>query len=205
MPRYFVIFFFLILLCSCSQEDHTPMEMEVDPIVPVVTDRYNPCEFDLADKEGTYDLLRTWEFISFQTISDGSFYNYKAELTCSARIAVIYKHQSSSENPFQLLLDLKDPAINPSCENYNWFELNAFMNTLKQCFYLNEDRKEIEFLFDEEADVVRIYQSGTFPELAFDELYIKSLQDVSKYEIEANKLYLYPKDSNERMVFIAFN
>lgn len=203
MPRYFVIFFFLILLSSCSQEENIPVELEVDPIVPVVSDRYDPCEFDLAYSEGDFDLLRTWEFVGFQTILTQKFDNYRHQTTCMARFSSVYRFDSTKDDPFQFLLALSEGGDETDCDQK--FELNGCLISIKQCFVWENTTGKIQFLFSEETDVEYLFPSGTLPEFAFDELYLKAIQGTLRYQIESNKLYLYPTEWKERMVYLALD
>ena len=196
-------FFLLIflLICSCVKEEMPNHEEEevVDPIEEVK--RRNICEFDISDRDGTFDLFRTWEFAGFQNPNTQHLDN----LTCMARVANFALNGEDYENMKNITLNLNEEIEESGfCTGFPKFEASTFSYNFHGCFE-NVD-EEISFIVSmEDREYIPKPESTTFPVLEFEENFLKAIQAAKAYQIEKYRLYLYSAESNSRMVFVALD
>ncbi|MBB6326881.1 hypothetical protein FHS59_002509 [Algoriphagus iocasae] len=91
-----------------------------------------------------------------------------------------------------------------NCENYPLFYFKSFNKEINGCYDSNQSG-EILFNFDSENVILTPSNNYTaLPMVDFEQKIENDLSNVEKYVIDHNKLYLFIKGENKKMVFIAF-
>lgn len=194
----------LVLLLACS-DDITLPEVEQPPkeqAPPVPRDPI--CYFELTSVEDDYELLGEWEFVGFQDLQSGEISSY----TCLTRWAHAIK-SGFENNPwdydYPLFLNLRDFEFSGNalgCQGWLQMETITHSTHYIACFQVfNQD--SIYFQVGEEH--IKSDRGGisTFFEIDHHNDYIHGLENTTKFEIEANRLYLYDGSDKYRMVFIS--
>lgn len=191
----------LFFVSSCSSLIDTDPEVIESEIEKIQCNTVDVCCFDLSDQSGDYNLKSKWEFVGYQEEKGTPFDN----LSCLARIAEFALGGEDYDKITRVTLILSEktsPLIN--CENYPLFYFKSFNKEINGCYDSNQSG---EILFNFGSENVILTPSNnytTLPMVDFEQKIENDLSNVEKYEIDHNKLYLYIKGENKKMVFIAF-
>ncbi|MFC4870613.1 hypothetical protein [Negadavirga shengliensis] len=193
----------IVLLLACSDDitlpgaEHPPEE-QVHPV-----DKDPVCHFDLTSEEDDYELLGEWEFVGFQDLKSGEISGY----TCLARWAhaIISGYENNPwDYDYPLFLNLRDVAYSgndPACQGWLQMETITHSTHYIACFQIfNADSLHFQIGEEHIKSDRNIY---TFPEIDHHDNYVHGLENTTRFETEANRLYFYYDSDKYRMVFIS--
>jgi len=202
MKKTLILLSFFIL-SSCIREDSPEIE-EKEPVQkePEKEPFQSICDFDMSAKQGEFSLEGRWEFVGFENLKTGDL-GEKDLSTCTARWAYHAMHEKEENNTFQILLTLGDQTYvgeEASCQDKNELEALGFYFQLKSCYQANG-----EGIINIEVDgAYHSYDQATiFPYIEFNQNYFQALEEVNRYEIESNRLYLYFGSNKYRLAYLA--
>lgn len=191
--------FLAFILFSCIRDNDPVIPEEIITEIPK-PERFNVCEFDLSDKEGTFEIEGKWEFTGFLDTR----YNSLDGLTCTARWAKFFFDGEDKENVHKIILEIKPSKFsgeNPACNDFPTFETTGFKTKISGCYNVSNEPL-ISFSITEKIYVDKL-DFTTFEEAAADEEYFAGLQNAIRYEIDKNKLYIYTDRTHKKMIFLA--
>ncbi len=177
-----------------------PNHVEEEVIDPTeVVKRRSICDFDISDREGTFDFYSTWEFAGFQNLNTPHLDN----LTCMARVANFALNGEDYDNMIKITLHFNEEIEESGfCTDLPKFEASTFSYQFYGCFEKVDE--DISFIVSmEDREYIPKSESTTFPVLEFEENFLKAIKAANAYQIEKNRLYLYGDESYSRMVFVA--